>query len=46
MTEVTEFGPYTEVGRSVACTFEGEPAIYVFQAFLDSNRQRSLAGRS
>ena len=47
MTEVSGFGPYTEVGHSVACTFEGKPVIYVFQAFLDSeNRRRSPAGRS
>ena len=44
MTEVSGFGPYTEVGHSVACTFEGKPAIYVFQAFLDSESP-TLAGR-
>ena len=44
MTEVTGFGPYTEVGHSVACTFEGKPVIYVFQAFLDSEPP-TLAGR-
>ena len=44
MSDVTGFGPYTEVGHSVACTFEGKPAIYVFQAFLDSELP-TLAGR-
>ena len=44
MTEVSGFGPYTEVGHSVACTFEGKPVIYVFQAFLDSESP-TLAGR-
>ena len=44
MAEVTGFGPYTEVGHSVACTFEGRPAIYVFHAFLDSESP-TLAGR-
>src|ERR1700758_4206237 len=44
MTEVSGFGPYTEVGHSVACTFQGKPAIYVFQAFLDSESP-TLAGR-
>ena len=44
MSDVTGFGPYTEVGHSVACTFEGKPAIYVFQAFLDSESP-TLAGR-
>jgi acetoacetate decarboxylase len=44
MSEVSGFGPYTEVGHSVACTFEGKPAIYVFQAFLDSESP-TLAGR-
>src|SRR6478672_798931 len=44
MTEVSGFGPYTEVGHSVACTFEGKLVIYVFQAFLDSESP-TLAGR-
>src|SRR5246127_4123606 len=44
MSEVSGFGPYTEVGHSVACTFEGQPVIYVFQAFLDSESP-TLAGR-
>jgi acetoacetate decarboxylase len=44
MSEVTGFGPYNEVGHSVACTFEGKPALYVFQAFLDSESP-TLAGR-
>ena len=44
MTEVSGFGPYTEVGHSVACMFEGKPAIYVVQAFLDSESP-TLAGR-
>jgi acetoacetate decarboxylase len=44
MTEVSGFGPYTEVGHSVACTFEGKPVIYVLQAFLDSESP-TLAGR-
>jgi acetoacetate decarboxylase len=44
MAEVSGFGPYTEVGHSVACTFEGMPAIYVCQAFLDSESP-TLAGR-
>ena len=44
MTEVSGFGPYSEVGHSVACTFEGKPAIYVFQAFLNSESP-TLAGR-
>ena len=44
MSEVSGFGPYTEVGHSVACTFEGKPVIYVFQAFLDSESP-TLAGR-
>jgi acetoacetate decarboxylase len=44
MSEVSGFGPYTEVGHSVACTFEGKPAIYVFQAFLNSESP-TLAGR-
>jgi len=44
MSEVSGLGPYTEVGHSVACTFEGEPAIYVFQAFLNSEAP-TLAGR-
>ena len=44
MTEVSGFGPYTEVGHSVACTFQGKPVIYVVQAFLDSESP-TLAGR-
>src|SRR5246127_295046 len=44
MAEVSGFGPYTEVGHSVACTFEGKPVIYVVQAFLD-NESPTLAGR-
>jgi acetoacetate decarboxylase len=44
MSEVSGFGPYTEVGHSVACTWEGKPVIYVFQAFLDSESP-TLAGR-
>lgn len=44
MSEVTGFGPYTEVGHSVACTLDGKPVIYVFQAFLDSESP-TLAGR-
>ena len=44
MTEVSGFGPYTEVGHSVACTLDGKPVIYVFQAFLDSESP-TLAGR-
>jgi len=44
MSEVSGFGPYTEVGHSVACTFEGKPVSYVFQAFLDSESP-TLAGR-
>jgi acetoacetate decarboxylase len=44
MSEVTGFGPYTEVGHSVACTWNGKPVIYVFQAFLDSESP-TLAGR-
>src|ERR1700730_3406927 len=44
MAEVSGFGPYTEVGHSVACIFEGKPVIYVFQAFLDSESP-TLAGR-
>src|ERR1700746_94430 len=45
LTEVSGCGPYTEVGHSVACPFEGKPVIYVFQAFLDSESP-SLAGRA
>src|ERR1700758_3738572 len=44
MSEVSGFGPYDEVGHSVACTFEGKPVTYVFQAFLDSESP-TLAGR-
>jgi acetoacetate decarboxylase len=44
MSEVSGFGPYVEVGHSVACTFEGKPAIYVFQAYLDSESP-TIAGR-
>jgi acetoacetate decarboxylase len=44
MSEVSGFGPYTEVGHSVACTLDGQPVIYVFQAFLDSESP-TLAGR-
>jgi acetoacetate decarboxylase len=44
MTEVSGFGPYCEVGHSVACTLDGKPVIYVFQAFLDSESP-TLAGR-
>ena len=44
MSEVSGFGPYSEVGHSVACTFEGKPVTYVFQAFLDSESP-TLAGR-
>jgi acetoacetate decarboxylase len=44
MAEVSGFGPYTEVGHSVACTLDGEPVIYVVQAFLD-NESPTLAGR-
>ena len=44
MSEVSGFGPYTEVGHSVACLFDGKPVIYVFQAFLDSESP-TLAGR-
>jgi acetoacetate decarboxylase len=44
MSEVSGFGPYSEVGHSVACTFEGKPVSYVFQAFLDSESP-TLAGR-
>jgi len=44
MSEVSGFGPYKEVGHSVACTFEGKPATYVFQAFLNSESP-TLAGR-
>ena len=44
MSDVSGFGPYSEVGHSVACTFEGQPVIYVFQAFLDSESP-TLAGR-
>jgi acetoacetate decarboxylase len=44
MSEVSGFGTYAEVGHSVACTFEGKPVIYVFQAFLDSESP-TLAGR-
>jgi acetoacetate decarboxylase len=44
MSEVSGFGPYSEVGHSVACTLHGEPVIYVFQAFLDSESP-TLAGR-
>jgi acetoacetate decarboxylase len=44
MSEVSGFGPYTEVGHSVACTYEGKPVIYVFQAFLDSESP-TIAGR-
>ena len=44
MTEVSGFGPYSEVGHSVACTLDGKPVIYVFQAFLDSESP-TLAGR-
>jgi acetoacetate decarboxylase len=43
-TEVTGFGPYSEVAHSVACTFEGKPATYIFQAFLDSESP-TIAGR-
>ena len=44
MSEVTGFGPYSEVGHSVACTWQGKPVIYVVQAFLDSESP-TLAGR-
>jgi acetoacetate decarboxylase len=44
MADVTGFRPYTEVGHAVACTFEGKPVTYVFQAFLDSESP-TLAGR-
>src|ERR1700747_1059838 len=44
MAEVSGFGPYTEVGHSVACTLDGKPVIYVVQAFLD-NKSPTLAGR-
>src|SRR6201982_398750 len=44
MTEVSGFGPYTEVGHSVACMFEGKPAIYGVPAFLDSESP-PLSGR-
>jgi acetoacetate decarboxylase len=44
MSEVTGFGPYTEVGQSVACLYKGKPAIYVVHAFLDSEAP-TLAGR-
>jgi acetoacetate decarboxylase len=44
MTEVSGFWPYSDVGHSVACTLEGKPVIYVFQAFLDSESP-TLAGR-
>lgn len=44
MSEVSGFGAYSEVGHSVACTLDGEPVIYVFQAFLDSESP-TLAGR-
>lgn len=44
MSEVSGLGPYTEVGHSVACIFEGKPVTYVFQAFLDSESP-TLAGR-
>jgi acetoacetate decarboxylase len=44
MSEVSGFGPYSEVGHSVACTLHGKPVIYVFQAFLDSESP-TLAGR-
>ena len=44
MSDVSGFGPYMEVGHSVACTFEGKPVSYVFQAFLDSESP-TLAGR-
>ena len=43
-TEVTGFGPYSEVAHSVACTFEGKPVSYIFQAFLDSESP-TIAGR-
>lgn len=44
MSEVSGFGPYNEVGHSVACTYDGKPVSYVFQAFLDSESP-TLAGR-
>jgi len=44
MSEVSGFGPYVEVGHSVACSFEDKPVIYVVQAFLDSESP-TLAGR-
>jgi acetoacetate decarboxylase len=44
MSEVSGFGPYSEVGHSVACTLNGEPVIYVVQAFLDSESP-TMAGR-
>jgi acetoacetate decarboxylase len=43
-TEVTGFEPYSEVAHSVACTFEGKPVTYIFQAFLDSESP-TIAGR-
>ena len=44
MGEVTGFGAYVECGHSVNCTLDGEPAIYVVQAYLDSEPP-TLAGR-
>src|SRR5271165_6641730 len=45
-TEVTGFGPYSEVAHSVACTFEGKPVSYIFRHSSTANRRRSPAGRS
>ena len=44
MGEVTGFGAYTECGHSVSCTLDGDPVVYVVQAYLDSEPP-TLAGR-